>query len=73
VPHLDKAHFQVDSLIFEGVCCGAHAALTLVSSHYGGINFDAIVQGYASGKFECVILALGSATTRGAEVLAGKM
>lgn len=40
--HLDNACLQVDPLIFEGARCGAHATLTLVGSHYGGVNFDAV-------------------------------
>ena len=59
---LDEAYFQVDSLISEGICCGAHVALTSVSSHYGGVDFDAIGRGYASGKLESDVLAIGSAT-----------
>ena len=39
---LDEAHLQVDPLIAKGVHCGLHATLTLVSSHYGGVNFDAV-------------------------------
>jgi hypothetical protein len=40
--HLDNAFLQVDPLIFEGAHCGAHATLTSVGSHYGGVNFDAV-------------------------------
>lgn len=71
--HLDKAYLQVDPLIFKGVHCSIHAALMLVSSHYGGINFDAIRRGYASGKSNSDILIIGSATAHGAEVLASKV
>ena len=71
MPHLDKARLHVDSLIFNGVCRGAHTALTSVGSHYGDINFDAIGRGCAPGRFERDILAIGSSATRGAEVLAG--
>jgi uncharacterized protein (DUF2236 family) len=39
---LDEAHFQVDSLISEGVHCGAHATLMSVGLHCGGIDFDAV-------------------------------
>jgi hypothetical protein len=39
---LDDARFQVDSLISEGVHCGAHAALMSIGLHYGGIDFDAV-------------------------------
>jgi hypothetical protein len=42
MPLLDEAHLHGDSLISEGVCHGALAALMSVGSHYGGINFDAI-------------------------------
>jgi hypothetical protein len=65
VPHLDEAHFQVDSLISKGVRYGAHATLMSVSSHYGSIDFDAIGQRYAPGKSKSDILAIGSATARG--------
>ena len=73
VSHLDEARFQVDSLSYEGVHCGTLAALTSVSLYYGGINFDAIGQGYAPGKFESDILTISSAVARGAKVLASKM
>ena len=71
MPHLDKAHLHVDSLISNGVCHGAHAALTLVGSHFGNVDFDAIGRGCAPGRSERDILAIGSSATRGAEVLAG--
>jgi len=64
---------SVDPLIFEGVRCGVHAALTSVGSHYGGVDFDPIGRGYASGKSDSDILTIGSVTARGAEVLAGKL
>jgi hypothetical protein len=70
---LDKARFQVDSLISEGVRCGAHAALTSVDSHYGGVNFDAIGRGYALGKSKNDVLTIGDATARSTEVLASRM
>ena len=73
MPHLDETRPQVDSLIFNGVRCGAHAALTSVGSHYGSVNFDAVGQGYALGKSESDILTIGSAVARGAKVLASKM
>ena len=40
--HLDKAHLRMDSLISEGVCRGAHAALVSVGSHYGGVDFKVV-------------------------------
>jgi hypothetical protein len=72
---LDEAHFQVDSLISEGVRCGARAALTLVNSYYGDINFEAIRRGYALGKSEGDVLDISSAsaTARSVEILASKM
>ena len=71
--HLDEARFQVDSLISKGVRYGAHAALMSVGLHYDGVNFDAVGRGYAPGKSESDVLAIGNATARGAEVLASKM
>ena len=50
-----------------------HVALTSVGSHYDGVNFDAVGRGYAPGKSESDVLAIGSATARGVEVLASKM
>jgi hypothetical protein len=73
VSRLDEARFQVDSLISEGVHYGTLVALTSVSLHYGGINFDANGLGYVPRKSESNILAIGSATTQGTEVLASKM
>ena len=63
----------MDSLISKGVHYGAHVALTSVGSHYGGINFDAVGRGYVPGKSESDVLAIGSGTARGMEVLASKM
>ena len=59
----------MDPLIFEGVHCSIHTALMLVSSYYGGIDFDAVGQGYASGKSDSDILIIGSVAAHGAEVL----
>ena len=73
VPHLDEACLHVDSLISKGVCRGAHAALTSVGSYYGDNDFDAVSQGCVSGRSKSDILAIGSFTARGAEVLASKM
>ena len=73
VLRLDEARLQVDPLISEGIRCDIHAALTLVGSHYGSIDFDAVGRGYAPGKSDSYILAIGSAVARGAKVLAGKM
>jgi hypothetical protein len=73
LPRLDEAHLHVDSLIFEGVRHGAHAALTSVGSHYGNIDFEAIGQGCASRRSESDILAIGSSTAQGAKVLASKV
>jgi hypothetical protein len=72
VPHLDEAHFQVDSLISKGVRYGTHATLMLVSSHYGSIDFDVVGQRYAPGKSKSDILAIGSAATRGQRSLWAK-
>jgi hypothetical protein len=69
----DKARFQVDSLVSEGVRYGAHATLTSVDSHYGGVDFNAVRRGYAPGKLENDVLAIGVATARSTEVLTSKM
>ena len=61
---LDEAHFQVDSLISEGV---HYAALTSVGSHYDDINFEAV------GRSESDVLNISSATARSAEILVSKM
>ena len=63
----------MDSLILEGVHCGSHTTSTSVGSHYGGVDFNAVGCGYASGKSESDTLAIGSATARGTEVLVSKM
>ena len=63
----------MDPLSFDGIRCDVHTTLTSVDSHYGGIDFDAVGRGYAPGKSNSDILAIGSAAPRGAEVLAGKM
>ena len=47
--HLDEARLQVDSLISEGVRQGAHTALMSVGLHYGGVDFEAVGEGCASG------------------------
>ena len=63
----------MDSLISKGVHCGAHAALTLVGSHFGNIDFDAIGRGCAPRRSKIDILTIGSFAARGAEVLASKV
>ena len=63
----------MDSLISEGVHRGAHVALTSVGSHYGGVDFDAIGRGCASGRSESDILAIGSVAARGAEAIASRV
>ena len=70
---LDESCLQVDPLISEGIRCDVHTTLTSVDLHYGGIDFDVVGRGYAPGKSNSDILAIGSAAPRGAEVLAGKM
>jgi hypothetical protein len=48
------------------------AALTSVGSHYKGVDYDAMGQGYSSRKSNDEILAISDAVTRGTEVLASK-
>ena len=70
---LDEAHLHVDSLIYEGVHRGAHAALVSVGSHYGGVHFEIIGRGCASGRSVDDILAIESAATLGAEALESRV
>lgn len=71
--HLDEARLQVDPLISEGVHCGVLIALTSVGSHYDGIDYDAVGQGYASKKSDDEILAIVNSAAHGAEILASKV
>ena len=43
---LDEAHKQVDPLVSAGVGSSVLAALTSVGSHYEGVDYDAMGQGY---------------------------
>ena len=52
---------------------GVLAALTLVGSHYGGVDYDAMGQGYLSKKFDDELLAISNSATCAAEVLASKV
>lgn len=70
---LDEAHHRVDLLISVGVRSGVLAALTSVGSHYDGVDYDAVGQGYSSRKSDAEILAIGNSATRGAEVLVSKV
>ena len=70
---LDEARHLVDRLVFEGVRSGVLAALTSVGSHYEGIDYDAMGQGYSSMKSDAKILAIGNSAARGAEVLTSKV
>lgn len=69
----DEARRQVDPLIFAGVRSGMLAAFTSVSSHYDGMDFDAVGQGYSSGKSDAEIRAISDSAVRGTEVLASKV
>lgn len=71
--HLDEACLHVDSLISKGVRHGAHAALVLIGSHYGGVDFEVIGRGHAPRRFEGSILAIESAASLGMEALAGRV
>jgi len=70
---LDEARLQVGPLISEGIHYGVLAALTSVGSHYDGIDFEAVGQGYALKKSDYDILAISKATVRGVEALACKV
>jgi len=63
----------VDLLIYEEVHSGVLAALTSVSSHHDGMDFNAMGQGYSSRKSDTEILAIGNSAACGAEVLASKV
>ena len=71
--HLNEAHLHVDSLISKGFCHGALAALTLVGSHYNGVDFEDVGPGHALGRSESEVLAIESAIAQGAKALASKM
>jgi hypothetical protein len=62
----------VDPLVSVGVHSGVVVALTSVGSHYKGVDYDAMGQGYSSRKSDAEFLAISDAVTRGAEVLASK-
>lgn len=63
----------MDLLVSEEVHSGVLAALTSVSSHYDGMDVDAMGQGYSSRKSDVEILAIGNFTARDVEVLASKV
>ena len=71
--HHDEARHQLDSLISAGVQSGVLAALTSVGSHYEGVDYNAVGQGYSSRKSDAKILAIGNSTARGAGVLVSKV
>ena len=71
--HLDKARLQVGPLISEGIHYGVPSTLMSVGSHYDGIDFEAVGQGYALKKSDYDILAISKATVRGVEALACKV
>ena len=73
VLHLDKVRLQVGPLISEGIHYGVLAALTSVGSHYDGVDFEAVGQGYALKKSDYDILAISKATVCGVEALACKV
>ena len=70
---LDEAHHQVDPLVSTGVHSGMLEALTSIGSHYDGMDYRAVGQGYSSKKSNNELLAIGNSTTHGAKVLASKM
>ena len=71
--HLDEARRQVDPLMSARVQSGMLASLTSIGSHYDGMDYDAMGQGYSSKKFDDELLAIGNSATHGAEVLASKV
>ena len=73
VLRLDEARHLVDLLVSEEDHSGMLAALTSVGSHYDGMDFDAMGQGYSSRKSHVEILAISNSAARGAEVLASKV
>ena len=56
-----------------GVHSDVLAALTSVDSHYDGMDYDVVGQGYLSKKSNNELLAIGNSATRGVEVLASKV
>ena len=56
-----------------GVHSDVLAALTSVDSHYDGMDYDAMGQGYSSKKFDDELLAIGNSATHGVEVLTSKV
>lgn len=69
----DKAHRQLDSLVFARVRSGVLMALTSVGSLYGSMDFNAVGQGYSSRKSNAEIHAIGNSAVRGTEVLVSKV
>ena len=63
----------MDPLVSAGVRSGMLVTLTSVGSHYDGMDFDAMGQGYSSRKSDTEILAIGNSAACGAEVLASKV
>ena len=71
--HLDEARHWVDPLVSTGVRSGVLMALMTVGSHYEGIDYDAMGQGYSSRKSDAEILAIGYSVARGVGVLTSKV
>lgn len=63
----------MDLLISKGIHSGVLSALMLVSSHYDGMDYDAIGLGYSSRKSDAKIFAIGNSATHGVEVLESKV
>jgi hypothetical protein len=70
---LDEAHHRVDLLIFEGIHSIVLAALMLIGSHYDGMDYNAVGQGYSSRKSDAEIFAISNSGARGAKVLVSKV
>ena len=71
--HLNEARLHVNSMISKGARRGAHVALVLVGSHYGGVDFEIIGRGRALRRSEGDILAIESAAALSAEALASRV
>lgn len=74
VLRIDETRLWADLLLIsKGIHSGVLAALTSICSHYGGIDYNALGQGYSSGMSDNEILAIGNSAARGVEVLVSKV
>ena len=63
----------MDPLVSAGVRSGMLVTLTSVGSHYDGVDYDVVGQGYLSRKSDAKILAVGNSAAHGAGVLTSKV